>query len=122
MHYLILFLLFFTFPAKAEFAFSSEPSKAKHMVVAGNSVIDDKNVEEKEEFKITDDLTDADKTIIPSEPKKPVAPTQPTATTRKVLKKIPLAKAERSISDDRIDDSYVQKLIRDNFNFTHKID
>lgn len=136
MHYLILFLFFFTFPAHAEFGFGGGISKPNHMVVAGSSVIDDDDTvvkdyyeyeegEEGYDKKPNDDglsIADDYETTMPIEPTQPIAPIPPKINTKKVLKKIPLAKTQRSINDDRIDDSYVQKLIRDNLNFTRKID
>lgn len=87
------------------------------MVVAGDSVIDGEGEEQTEIIvETSDDFMDAPDI----EPVKPIAPTSPSApaVTKKVLKKITPVESQRSINDDRIDDSYVQELIKQNFNFT----
>jgi hypothetical protein len=124
MHYLILIALFISTSAHAEFGFDDGIRKPQSMMVAGNSVIDDEVDNYKEEIIYEDSgedgmepITDQiEKPIMPIEPTSPSAP----VATRKVFKKITPVKSQRSIADDRIDDSYVQELIKNNFNFQNK--
>jgi hypothetical protein len=134
MHYLFLVALLISIPAHAEFGFDNGIRKPQSMMVAGNSVIDSS-----EEYIIEDSndpnsgyndgyKTDSKKNAIGMmppitdeviEPIMPIEPTSPSApiATRKVFKKITPVKSQRSIADERIDDSYVQELIKNNFNF-----
>ncbi len=63
---------------------------------------------------------------VPTEPIDPFAPAPAPVVqqqrAKQVLKKIPNVKIKRSIADDRIDDSYVQEMIKNNFNFTNTIE
>jgi len=76
------------------------------------------------------DMTDAaDPSAIPVVPTEPIDPFSPAPVppvtqqqTKQVLKKIPNVKVQRSIADDRIDDSYVQEMIKNNFNFSNTIE
>jgi hypothetical protein len=118
MKYLILILIFASTTAHAQFQFNSGISKPQSMVVAGDSVIDsDGSTTTEEAIETSGDFADDTDMI---EPIKPIAPTSPSApvTTKKILKKIAPVKSQRSITDERIDDSYVQDLIKQNFNFT----
>jgi hypothetical protein len=47
---------------------------------------------------------------------------EPRQNVRQVLKKVPSVQVERSIADDRIDDGYVQGLIKQNFDFNNPIE
>jgi len=63
----------------------------------------------------------------PNKPKTPnisaprvSAPQQ--SKTRKIVKKNTPLKIERAINDERLDDGYVQNLVKDNFNLVPKIE
>ncbi len=119
MPYLFLVALFISIPAQAEFGFDDGVRKPQSMMVAGNSVIDDEIddgeiIYEDSGESVMEPITD--EVIEPIMPIEPTSPSAPVAT-RKVLKKITPVKSQRSISDDRIDDGYVQELLKNNFNF-----
>lgn len=125
MPYLFLIALLFSTPAHAEFGFDDGIRKPQSMMVAGNSVIDDEYQDDGEDIIIEDYNSEDDVEPITDQIQNPIMPIEPTSpsapvATRKVLKKIPRVKAQRSIADERIDDSYVQELIKNNFNFQSK--
>jgi len=63
--------------------------------------------------------------VVPTQPINPFTPAPEPITrqnTKQVLKKMPRITAQRSIADERIDDAYVQELIKNNFNFTNAIE
>lgn len=136
MKYLLFPLLLLATPAHAEFGFDNGIRKPQSVVVSGNSVID------KSEEEILDDLEDetleADVQIPldpefpkggPDMPKDPIDPfskapevTKPKAVTKKVVKTHSPIQVQRTIADDRIDDFYVQGLIKQNFSITNPIE
>lgn len=138
MKYLFLFALFITTPAYAEFGFDDGVRKPQSYVVAGDSVIDKEALDS-----IKDDLSNTDDDFIgepisieddlpvggPILPEEPIDPftappvvEKPTKKVRKVVKRPSAVKIQRSIADDRIDDTYVQELVKDNFNFSSAIE
>lgn len=121
------------------------------MMVSGNSVIDDKGKKETDknsakEDRNDDDNEDDDNDDLPVAElisddvdtlgdsdgvSAPIAPIDPFVAApdpitkpniKQELKKIPTVKVKRSIADDRIDDGYVQGLIKNNSTFTPDID
>ena len=126
--------------------------KPKTMMVSGSSVIDkeetstttsnttseptenaimpNRNANAEQQYLIRNG-DDAEEIAIPEKaapPQPPVnpftpAPETPKKTTyKRELKKMPTAQVERSIADDRIDDGYVQQLMKNNFSLTPDID
>ncbi len=118
----------------AEFGFDEGIRKPQTMVVSGNSVIDDENTMVDDEIVNPDINKDDAKAISDAETSAPampdVNPFQPAPLTpeeqkqkiKRVVKKIPTTTIPRSFADDRIDDSYVQEMVRDSFNYTPEID
>jgi hypothetical protein len=133
MHYLILFLLFFSTSAAAQFKIDDGIREPQSMVVSGDSVIDDESVDDdieipaelsEEEQKLLEDGT-GDITVgkpinpetIPA-PTPPVNPAVPAPNVKQVVKPYQQLKVRRAIADDRIDDAYVQEMLKDNTLFT----
>ena len=59
---------------------------------------------------------DVPETIV--EPISPLSPSAPKEVRKRVVKPYNTIKVQRSIADERIDDSYVQEMVKDNFYFT----
>lgn len=126
MIYLFIASLFMSSPVMADFYYREDVSYAQEMMVPGESVIDgemtDLSDKEFDDLDLENDvdmsLSDKAKslTIAPNEPTRPVEPQRP-QVTKKVLKQIPMLEVKRSIADDRIEDGYVQDMIKQNFNF-----
>lgn len=127
MAYLFFIALFFTSPAFAEFGFDDGIRKPQSMVVAGNSIIDKgledaiKEVEDSSIDVVKDSIKDTSKDlttlpVIPDKKEKPIK------RVKKVYKKTSTMKVKRSIADDRIDDSYVQGLIKKHFSSSSPIE
>lgn len=132
MKYLILLLLILPVTAQAQIMSSDNGiRKPQVMTVAQN----DFSEPEDPDF----DTEPMDDMMIPVEsdggiggpvaPNEPINPFTPAPEpviqqqrAKQVLKKTPTVKVERSIADDRIDDSYVQEMIKNNFNFTNTIE
>lgn len=98
------------------------------MVVAGNSVIDDSGDTPATAQVVKDD---AEKMMKPGttppviediNPFTPAPEVQTPQNVKKVVKKIPVVKVKRSIADDRIDDGYVQQMIKKNLDYTNPIE
>jgi len=124
MKYLFLLALFITTPAYAEFGFDDGIRKPQSVVVAGDSVIgdmpDNKTMPVEPDTSVGGLVPPADQDIDPfSAPPTVQKPTQPKKT---VVKKISPVKIKRSIADDRIDDSYVQDLVKQKFDFSNPIE
>lgn len=130
MHYLVLFLTLLTVPAMAQVKIDDGVRSPQSMVVSGNSVIDDESVDddieipeslsEEEQELLSDgtgDLT-VDFPVEPSTPATPVNPAIPAPNVKQVVKPYQNLKVRRAIADDRIDDSYVQEMIKNNNLFT----
>ena len=133
MKYLFFIALLLTTPAHAEITFGTqEAQKPQAMMVAGDSVIDDeeKTIDSSSELveEVRDDAHDlmkAEKTAPPIQdidPFQPAPEPQTPQNVKRVLKRVPAAKVERSIADERIDDAYVQQMIRKNLDFTDPIE
>lgn len=134
MHYIVLILAFITTPAMAQIMVDDGIRTPKSMVVGGSSVIDDGPVtnELPQAGAEPAGLTDEDKEllrnemegvkviapILPESPSAPAEPTQPKPNVKRVVKPYEQMKIRRSIADDRIDDSYVQEMVKDNYLFT----
>ena len=127
MKYIILFLLLFATPVMAQIMVDDGIRSPKNMMVSGESVIDDGPIEDqvvgeevmdsmseenKETFK--DGMEDV-KMIAPIPP---TSPSAPKPKVKQVIKPTNEMKIRRSIADDRIDDGYVQEMVKDNFMFT----
>lgn len=111
---------------------------ARSVVVGGNSVIDDSSVDDdlEADFKNSTSMIDeesrklqesgvdaamAPSAILPENPVMPIEPYSPSApkkNVKRVVKPYEQMKIRRSIQDDRIDDSYVQEMVKDNYLFT----
>ena len=127
MKYIVLFAFFLTTPALAQIMVDDGIRSPKNMMVSGDTVIDDGPIEdqvvggdvvetmsEEDQETFKDEMEDAN--IIA-----PIAPTSPSAPkpkVKQVVKPTTEMKIRRSIADDRIDDGYVQEMVRDNFLFT----
>ena len=130
MHYLVLILMVLSMPAMAQVKIDSGIRLPQNMVVSGNSVIDDKSVDDdieipetltEEEQKLLENGTEGITADLPPNPDNIAAPTPPTVPAPKVkqvIKPYQQMKVQRSIADDRIDDSYVQEMLKDNPLFT----
>ena len=121
MKYLFLLAFFITTPTYAEFGFDDGIRKPQSVVVAGDSVIDD----------MPDTKTENDTVIGESIPPSgddidpfSASPTvqKPTQPKKAVVKRLTPVKIQRSIADDRIDDSYVQDLVKQKFDFSNPIE
>jgi len=126
MKYLfLLFTLILTSPAMAEFNFDDGVRKPNSMLVAGDSVIDDTDEPDVAVSDDADDFTDPEKTA-PAMVDVDAFATPPIATPRpnvkRVVKTTTDVKIQRSIADDRIDDSYVQGLLKRRNSFTSPIE
>lgn len=137
MKYLFLSALLFAFPAHAQMDFGgTDISKPRAMMVAGGSVVDDENSNNSRKKststpRVEEVRDDANSMMDPKKtaPAMPdIDPFQPAPTVerpenvKRVLKRIPAAKIERSIADDRIDDGYVQQMMKKNLDFTGPIE
>jgi hypothetical protein len=121
-------LFFFSGYAHAQMSFNQDDmSGPSGIVVSGDSIIDR---DEPPQSAIQTPRDDADSFMDPektapampeADPFKPSPMTQ-AQQTKRVLKKMPAAKIERTIADDRIDDDYVQKMIRDNLDYSGPIE
>ena len=108
----------------AKFGFDDGIRKPQSVVVAGESVIDDmpdnKPISIEPDTSIGGFVPPADQDIDPfGAPPTVQKPTQPKKT---VVKKVTPVKIQRSIADDRIDDSYVQDLVKQKFDFSNPIE
>ncbi|GEM_PF-2060241 len=133
MKYLLLATaLMFTLPAHAQTAFGgSDINKPKGMVVAGSSVID-KNSSASSSAKNVQEVRDDAHSMMKPEKTAPATPeidpfspapqVDKPENVKRVLKKVPAAKIQRSIADDRIDDTYVQRMMKKNLDFTGPIE
>lgn len=137
MKYVIALLLFFSTPAYAQLNFggmSESIQGPRGMMVQGSSVIDDdpedsrNNSDDSAVQETRDDamsMMDKDKpapAMQKIDPFQPAPQPQTKQNVKRVLKKMPATKVERSIADDRIDDSYVQQMIKNNLDFTGPIE
>lgn len=119
MAYLFLFVVLFSFPALADFEYRTEATYAQEMVTSENSVIDSEESETESMMEpMPVDKPDIGIPDIVLPPETPVAP----RPTKQVVKKVPTVNIKRSYQDDRIDDSYVQDLIKQKFNFNSPIE
>lgn len=111
---------------------------AQSMVVSGDSVIDDETVDDdiEADFADSDPIPDEESTIMsetgaegisvptailpenPVEPMSPLSPSAPKQVRKRVVKPYEQMKIRRSIRDERIDDYYVQEMVKDNYLFT----
>jgi hypothetical protein len=127
MKYLVLIILIFSLPAQAQMMSSdSGIREPQSMRVSSNNMPEPEDPDFDSE-PMNDPVTNtADIPVMPTEPIDPFTPApEPVVrqqTSKQVLKKIPSVKVQRSIADDRIDDSYVQEMIKNNFNFTNTIE
>ena len=134
MKYLFLSALLFAFPAHAQMEGfgGSDISSPRGMMVSGGSVVDDNSsnredtssrVEEVRDD--ANDMMDPKKTAPATpdiDPFQPAPEVERPENVKRVLKRIPAAKIERSIADDRIDDGYVQQLMKKNFDYSGPIE
>ena len=108
------------------------------MMVSGDSVIDDDEDETDEEddfddvnqdINVPDNLSEEDREMLedgledsripaPILPESPSYPQEPKKNVKRVVKPVQQMKIRRSIADDRIDDNYVQEMVKDNQLFT----
>lgn len=130
MHYLVLILMVLSMPAMAQVKIDDGIRLPKNMVVSGNSVIDDKTVDD--DIEIPETLTEEEQKLLengtegivagtppmPDVPTVPAIPVTPAPKVKQVIKPYQELKVRRSIADDRIDDSYVQEMLKDNPLFT----
>ena len=120
--------LFISSPAMADFAYSQTSSYAQEMLRPGDTIIDDEDDivisdDVGEDFGIAEPISDqASDIVAPTKPIDPFAPAPPVTqkAKKKILKKIPRLDVKRSIADDRIDDGYVQELIKQKFDFNNQ--
>lgn len=114
---------------------------AQSMVISGDSVIDDETVDDDlaadfensviipDEEPMEEDLPGDSEpasaavvpTILPENPVEPISPFSPSApkeVRKRVVKPYEQMKIRRSIMDERIDDHYVQEMVKDNYLFT----
>lgn len=133
MHYIVFILALMAWPASAEvFKIDDGVRLPKNMVVSGGSVIDDETVDD--DIEIPDTISDEEQKKLESgtgeitiqAPGQPtttvptplIEPQEPPKKVKQVIKPYQPLKVRRSIADDRIDDSYVQEMIKDNPLFT----
>jgi hypothetical protein len=138
MKYLIIFIFIFSTPAYAQISVDNGIRNPKAMMVSGDSVIDENtsdnsdSLDEQSEIdlSILDGITEEDRKLIedgredskipaPILPESPSYPEEPKKNVRQVIKPVQQMKIRRSIADDRIDDSYVQEMIKTNDLFTN---
>jgi len=122
MAYLFLFVVFFSFPVLADFEYRKDMIYAQEMVTSGNSVIDDNQSDDNGDKAEATPSPAISADIVADEAPTPPTPPKTEIPTKKVVKKIPAVKIERSYRDERIDDSYVQDLIKQRFNFNNPIE
>lgn len=111
---------------------------ARSVIISGNSVIDDETVDDdlEADFKNSNPITDeetkmlqgtgidsavAPSVMLPENPVMPIEPYSPSApkkNVKRVVKPYEQMKIRRSIQDERIDDYYVQEMVKDNYLFT----
>lgn len=116
-------------PAYAQVKIDDGIRKPSSIVVSGNSVIDDKSVDDDikipetlsaEEQKLLENGTESVTATPPVLPETPSVPKveEPKKNVKRVIKPYQELKVRRSIADDRIDDGYVQEMLKDNHLFT----
>ena len=138
MPYIALLILLLSSPAFAQIAIDDGIRKPSSMVVSGSSVIDDEDspigendddntLSDEEEELLSQTGTEGVAAKLPSVPEQPSTmppvvpvPAQP-KNVKRVVKPQQELKVRRSIADDRIDDSYVQDMVRDNYLFTPSV-
>jgi hypothetical protein len=117
MIYLFIASLFMSSPVMADFYYREDVSYAQEMMVPGESVIDGEMTDlSDKEFDDLDLENDVDMSLSDKAKSLTIEPQRP-QVTKKVLKQIPMLEVKRSIADDRIEDGYVQDMIKQNFNF-----
>lgn len=130
MHYIVLLLTLLSFPAMAQLKIDDGIRSPQNMVVSGSSVIDDDDATE-DTIEIPDSLSEEEQKMLEGgtddfvvgsdmvvEPNFPTKPTVKRPNVKQVVRPHQPVKIRRAIADDRIDDSYVQGLIKDNSLFT----
>lgn len=127
MKYIPFIFAFMASPAFAQIPFGGVDDgiqAPRAMMVQGSSVID----ETTETVENDDDATDFSNPDTPApamediDAFEPAPAVQKPQNIRRVVKQIPAVRAQRSITDDRIDDGYVQQMIKDNLDFTGPIE
>ena len=135
MKYIFLCAVFFATPALAQIKIDDGIREPQQMMASGKSVIDDEDkgdnkgadelnlpstLTEEEKQQLDDGLEDVKiiPPITPESPSYPAEPTVPKKKVKQVIKPITEVKVRRSIADDRIDDGYVQEMVKDNYLFT----
>ena len=134
-YFLLITLVLISTQAHAEFGFGQTTEKPQTMMVAGGSVIEEDNIntDQTDKTKVLEINDDAHSMMKPEKTPPPTpeinafapppeTPVEQKKNIKRVLKKIPAAKVERSIADDRIDDGYVQQLMKKNFDYSGPIE
>ena len=131
---LIVFTMFLSVPAFAQISSDLGIRAPQHMTIASGDDMMAEDIALDIAVEPDDPDFDSSGTTTPGampangkiDPFDPVAiPTprpEPRQNVKQVLKKIPSVQVQRSIADDRIDDGYVQGLIRDSFDFNNPIE
>jgi len=132
--FILILLLIFSLPAHAQLNFDRGVSSPK--IMSPDSGNGQKNIQaempmiEPEDPDFTSDEVIDDNAMAPAVREiDPFAPVpvetprpEPRENVKQILKKVPAVQVERSIADDRIDDGYVQGLIKNRFDYNNPID
>jgi hypothetical protein len=125
MKFIVLIALFIATPATAQIRVDDGIRSPQSMMVSGESVIDDgpiddqivQGIDEENSEEFQEQMKDVE-IIAPIEPTSPSAPAIKQPKVKQVIKPMSEMKIRRSIADDRIDDGYVQEMVKDNYLFT----